>query len=488
MRVLPCVLPIALALLTGCATVKSGTDTVAGWVESPGESAPLKTKLAAGAYEQSGLAVGADKDLSRMKGQSLGYIRQADIERQLAAVHQRILAASGVSEVPGRVVLIATDRPVAYSSPDGNVYLSMYWLNALENEDELAALIAHETAHVLLHHHNSDIVGLTQKRAETLQLTAVAVRNALEKKQASTGDTKELASFMLLTELTQKVVMPAWNRRQETEADLLGFDLLVSAGYVPLSMQDMLAKLEAWEKHNHESETDFQQRLGEMAKTDLSKALGQLFERVVGDVSAQHPETGKRIDALGEYQRRHYDEVEIGEPRVKEWERFRKQPKVAAMLKSYTDAFNAAALHRQGRNKEALALAQKALKGEAASHAYPNWVAAKAAAALNDRKATQRYLETALKSPDPVPVLYSEMIAFNEEGRRYKDALAWVDKAEQRFEDNPEWLVARIRLNRLMKKTDEVGPLLIKCGLTYPEAKRACDAAAVEPPKEQAKR
>ncbi|HVR54435.1 MAG TPA: M48 family metalloprotease [Pseudorhodoferax sp.] len=476
----------ALLLLAGCATVQKLPDQAIELVKGPGQTAPVKSKLEPGPYTASSLAVGVDKDLSRMSGQSLGYVRQREIERQLASIHKRILDASGITGVPGTVTLIATDAPVASCSPDGNIYVSMYWLNALSSEDELAALIAHETAHVLLHHHSTDIIGQTQKRAETLHMTAVAVRSTLTKTQVSAGETKDMTSFMLLTELTQKVLVPVWGRRQETEADLLGFDLLVNAGYVPHAMQDMLGKLEAWEKQNTESRENFDKRIGELAKTDLGQAAGLLFERVIADVSDKHPDTGQRIEALAEYHTRHYEKLDIGESRQKEWEDFRKQPRVAAMLKSYDDAFSASALYREGKPKEALALAQKALRGEAATHAYPNWLAAKSAAALNDRAATQRYLDTALKSPEPAPVLYTDMIAFNEEGRRYKDAMLWIERAEQRFADNPEWLVARIRINRLTKKTDEVGKLVLQCGINYPEAKRACDAAAAEPPKQAA--
>ena len=55
-------------------------------------------------------------------------------------------------------MILANPAPEALSTPDGNIYIAMQWLRSVDSEDELAAIIAHETSHVLLHHHSSDMV------------------------------------------------------------------------------------------------------------------------------------------------------------------------------------------------------------------------------------------------------------------------------------------------------------------------------------------
>jgi predicted Zn-dependent protease len=131
-------------------------------------------------------------------------------------------------------VILANPALAAYSTADGNVYVAMGWLESFESADEAAALLAHEIAHVLLAHHTADLFGETQKKAMASHEIGVAAKQSLTtSKTASKTDKTALANEQILSDVTDKLAMPAWSRRQEREANLLGVDLVVRAGYAP---------------------------------------------------------------------------------------------------------------------------------------------------------------------------------------------------------------------------------------------------------------
>ena len=108
--------------------------------------------------------MGEEKDLAQHRGDALGFVRSAALEQYLNDTRQKVLAASGKTGVPGRVIILANPGFEAFSSPDGHVYLAMGLLESLESADEVAAIIAHEISHVLLKHHSSDLLGDVQRR------------------------------------------------------------------------------------------------------------------------------------------------------------------------------------------------------------------------------------------------------------------------------------------------------------------------------------
>jgi predicted Zn-dependent protease len=221
---------VALLLVAGCATErpKEGESAKASWVPNvtsiplltpKGTKATLVSELTPGAYQASNLAVGEEKDLARQRAQGLGFVRSAPVEQHLAALRAKLVATSGVTGVPGRVMILADPAFSAVSTADGNVYVAMGCLESLNNDDEVAAILAHELAHVLLKHHTSDIISDVQKKAQTLHEIGVYGRAALSSsKTASKSDTRALANEQLIADVTDKVALPAWSRRQEREA------------------------------------------------------------------------------------------------------------------------------------------------------------------------------------------------------------------------------------------------------------------------------
>lgn len=448
--------------------------------QKPGK--PLIADLKSGRYQASSLAVGQQKDLARQRGEGLGFVPSPALESYLNSIRAKLVLASGVTDVPGKVVVLASRDLAAYSTPDGNVYLAVAWLDDLETEDELAALIAHEQSHVLLKHHSADIVASVQKRAQAVQELVVSAKTQLEKAPvASKSDRRALANTQMLVEVGEKLIMPAWGRSQEREADLLGVDLLVRAGYSPTAMAAMLERLQAWEKKTQGAEEAFWKRANEAAKENFAQAAGIALKGMLENISTSHPDTGKRLEDIASYIDRHHSEIKLPKPKKLEWENVKKRPDVKEVMSNYHLAFTARKLLDEGKTSEAYSPASSSARGRTATQAYPNWILSKAAMATGRGNEAVAALDRAVKSNDPIRTVYDEIIAVNEQRGNLDVALGWTDKAAAAFGDANYWLPDKIRLLRKAGRGAEASVLTVKCTLVTPDSRKRCHEANETP-------
>lgn len=157
---------VATCLLAACTLPenKSAVQVVKETFSSPGTDATIFSTIKPGAYVPSTLVIGEERDLAQRRSIGPGYVHAEALERYLQGIRTRLLASSGVTGVPGRTRVLADGSFSAFSTADGNVYIAMGWFENFSNEDEIAALMAHELSHVLLKHHTSDIVSKMQKQ------------------------------------------------------------------------------------------------------------------------------------------------------------------------------------------------------------------------------------------------------------------------------------------------------------------------------------
>ena len=143
-----------------------------------------------------------------------------------------ITVASESSNPDGNWVFGVLDTPDinAFSGPNGYIMVTRGAIAAMEDESELAGVLAHEIAHV----DNRD--GLESIKYEK--------RNEALMKGLSTTN-QNFAFFNQLTgNLTQKILTSGYSQTQETNADSKGQKLLVAAGYDPNGLVKFLRHLE----------------------------------------------------------------------------------------------------------------------------------------------------------------------------------------------------------------------------------------------------
>ncbi|MEQ8966841.1 MAG: M48 family metalloprotease [Azospirillaceae bacterium] len=147
----------------------------------------------------------------------------------------------------------------ASATKDAEIFVALGALERMGSEDELAFLLGHEAAHILLRHHDRQdnfsafddaLNHATALGALALAASDMEIRRTGDSVSVTQGGdpevrqmaTKGLVAYLTLRELTGTVLSPAWSRDQEEYADLLGLDLMVAAGYDPREVINLFGK------------------------------------------------------------------------------------------------------------------------------------------------------------------------------------------------------------------------------------------------------
>jgi predicted Zn-dependent protease len=132
--------------------------------------------------------------------------------------------------------VLDTDEVNAFAAPGGYIFITRGMLRGLENEDELAAILAHEIGHASAKHGLKSIKGDLWKKV---------VMVAAEETAKSQGVNPELLD--LFGQATDNVlgtlVTVGYSQPMEFEADRLGQTYAARAGYDPTATGKYIAMM-----------------------------------------------------------------------------------------------------------------------------------------------------------------------------------------------------------------------------------------------------
>lgn len=171
-------------------------------------------------------------------------------------------------------VIDSGDIPRAYGLPGGFLYVDSALIISADGEAELAAIMAHEIAHVAARH-------------ATRALTRKEVCHIVDSVAYVAGPAG--AGFADVGGLAGPLSVKKFSRDSEYEADLLGIEYAYAAGYDPEALLDALEKLHAIEVKR---------------KADMSRVPGYHFVNTLPFHSkiakglANYPLTEQRIERL----------------------------------------------------------------------------------------------------------------------------------------------------------------------------------------------
>lgn len=132
----------------------------------------------------------------------------------------------------------------AFACPDGSVRVFSSLMDIM-NDDELLGVIGHEIGHVLKHH---------SKNAFKNQLLTGALKDAV----ASTSGKVAALTDSQLGILGEGLLNARYSRKQETEADDVGYDFLVQNGRNPWGMAMSFEKLLSIENQGGQTQSYIQ--------------------------------------------------------------------------------------------------------------------------------------------------------------------------------------------------------------------------------------
>jgi predicted Zn-dependent protease len=128
--------------------------------------------------------------------------------------------------------------PNAFSLPNGSIYVTTGLLSLVDNESQLAAMIAHEMTHVMRRH------TYLQNRSNRKKILAINIMNAVGVWNPLGGIAG--AAIAIITTVAPFIVVATiygYSRDLEREADLRGIDMMISAEYPPEEMVKALRLL-----------------------------------------------------------------------------------------------------------------------------------------------------------------------------------------------------------------------------------------------------
>ena len=135
------------------------------------------------------------------------------------------VAKALIHEVGGgwEVVVFEDDSLNAFALPGNKIGVHTGLIKLVDNQDQLAAVIGHEIGHVMARHSNE------RMSQETAVNQGISLIQAVSGPQSALGQT----ALGLLGVGAQYGIIPPYSRTHESEADIIGLDLMAKAGFDP---------------------------------------------------------------------------------------------------------------------------------------------------------------------------------------------------------------------------------------------------------------
>ena len=168
-------------------------------------------------------------------------------EAALKRLNDIVTAIAPVTQRPQVVYtpkILDTGELNAMVIPGGTIYVTKGLLAAVESDDELAGVLAHEIAHNALCH--AEKMMKREMRFSLAQLaTVIAAVYASRSSDISTGE------LLTMSELVKRSLLNGYNVEMEIEADAQGIDYLYKLKkYNPLGLYSVIFGFEQMERHS----------------------------------------------------------------------------------------------------------------------------------------------------------------------------------------------------------------------------------------------
>lgn len=212
-------LAIALLLIVG------GCVDVLGGRPMTGAAATQASPVDAPTGEDAEDAVIGQREHPRIIATYGGIYSDRPAEIMLAHIVGRLLTAAGQPNTQYTITVLDTADVNAFALPGGYIYVTRGILALANDTSEIAAVLAHEMAHVVLHHARA-----RSNRQRSDQIVDKVMTGVLGS-DASTAQQKS------------RLAMAAFSQQQELEADQKGIEIASQAGYDPAAAARFLGTM-----------------------------------------------------------------------------------------------------------------------------------------------------------------------------------------------------------------------------------------------------
>lgn len=167
---------------------------------------------------------------------SHNFICDNEINPYLQGLMKEVLTANGIKPAGYRMLLSRDSEINAYNTGDGTIVVHYGLFLAVDNEDELVSVIAHEIGHQYLGHVKKDIEGFAKQ--STSEEMVKQTREIRRQKYGKATMANNLLKRMSYQNYDQR-------RKKEIEADSIGFVFYKKTGRDLKAAVSLLQKLDA---------------------------------------------------------------------------------------------------------------------------------------------------------------------------------------------------------------------------------------------------
>jgi len=165
---------------------------------------------------------------------SMPVVKHEELNAYLSKIGARLAKSKHAGTFPFGFATINDKSINAFALPGGPIYVHTGLIVALDNESQLAGVMAHEMSHVALRHGTNQA-----SKANLLQLGAALASSGL-------GEESMLSKLgQLGVGLGAQSVLLKYSRNAERDADLNGARIMNEVGYDPVQMATFFQKLES---------------------------------------------------------------------------------------------------------------------------------------------------------------------------------------------------------------------------------------------------
>ena len=210
---------LAGAFLAGCQFAGGIPERVEPVAVVPPRTTPSAAEEAIG-----------ERENPRVVAEYGGVYSDPAVETAVARVVSRLVAASDDPSRRYKITILNSPVANAFALPGGYLYVTR-GLIALTNESsELAAVLSHEMAHVVLNH--------ALERARVVEQADIVERVA--------NDVISDPDASQTTKASSRLTLATFSQKQEIEADRVGITITGRSGFDPFAASRFLGKLEAY--------------------------------------------------------------------------------------------------------------------------------------------------------------------------------------------------------------------------------------------------
>jgi beta-barrel assembly-enhancing protease len=176
------------------------------------------------------------KQASAKIRQQVVLLNDPRVDSYLDALGKKLAGYAPGYRYPYQYQCVNDENINAFALPGGFIYINRGVIEAADNEAQFAGVMAHETSHVALRHGTSQA---TKAEAWRLPLSVLG---------AAAGGSLGGLIVQLGAGFTLNSIVLKYSRDDETQADVLGTQILYDSGYDPRALAQFFEKIEAESK------------------------------------------------------------------------------------------------------------------------------------------------------------------------------------------------------------------------------------------------